>query len=99
MFLIAIQKNPPIMNLDQYADINRGLITAVYTFDSIYQFKEMFINIFFNFSFHQNVSFMATYLVVLLQFKLTLVRQTARQASHLLLLNRTLEMHQQMQKN
>lgn len=29
MFLIAIQKNPPIMNLDQYADINRGLITAV----------------------------------------------------------------------
>lgn len=29
MFLIAIQKNPPIMNLDGYADINRGLITAV----------------------------------------------------------------------
>lgn len=29
MFLIAIQKNPPIMNLDQYADINRGLITSV----------------------------------------------------------------------
>lgn len=32
MFLIAIQKNPPIMNLDQYADINRGLITAVTQF-------------------------------------------------------------------
>lgn len=29
MFLIAIQKNPPTMNLDGYADINRGLITAV----------------------------------------------------------------------
>lgn len=29
MFLIAIQKNPPTMNLDGYADINRGLITSV----------------------------------------------------------------------
>lgn len=29
MFLIAIQKNPPIMNLDQYADINRSLVTKV----------------------------------------------------------------------
>lgn len=32
MFLIAIQKNPPIMNLDQYADINRSLITSVIAF-------------------------------------------------------------------
>lgn len=29
MFLIAIHKNPPTMNLDGYADINRGLITSV----------------------------------------------------------------------
>lgn len=29
MFLIAIAKNPPTMNLDGYADINRGLITSV----------------------------------------------------------------------
>ncbi|XP_055298678.1 gustatory and odorant receptor 22-like [Sitodiplosis mosellana] len=69
MFLIAIHKNPPIMNLDQYADINRGLITS-------------------------NISFMATYLVVLLQFKLSLVRHSARQAAHNLLLNRTM-LHQQ----
>nr|AID61252.1 gustatory receptor [Calliphora stygia] len=46
MFLVAIAKNPPIMNLDGYANINRELITS-------------------------NVSFMATYLVVLLQFKIT----------------------------
>nr|UZH23402.1 gustatory receptor 21a-2 [Anastrepha ludens] len=46
MFLMAITKNPPIMNLDGYANINRELITS-------------------------NVSFMATYLVVLLQFKIT----------------------------
>jgi gustatory receptor len=52
MFLVAIDKNPPTMNLDGYTNINRELITS-------------------------NVSFMATYLVVLMQFKLTLLRQTA----------------------
>lgn len=52
MFLVAIAKNPPTMNLDGYANINRELITS-------------------------NLSFMATYLVVLLQFKLTLRRQSA----------------------
>lgn len=52
MFLVAIGKNPPTMNLDGYANINRELITS-------------------------NLSFMATYLVVLLQFKLTLRRQSA----------------------
>nr|XP_029714703.1 gustatory and odorant receptor 22 [Aedes albopictus] len=55
MFLVAIDKNPPTMNLDGYANINRGLITS-------------------------NISFMATYLVVLMQFKLTLLRQSARKA-------------------
>ncbi|EDS27619.1 gustatory receptor 22 [Culex quinquefasciatus] len=55
MFLVAIDKNPPTMNLDGYANINRGLITS-------------------------NVSFMATYLVVLMQFKLTLLRQSAKKA-------------------
>lgn len=29
MFLVAISKNPPIMNLDGYANINRELITSV----------------------------------------------------------------------
>ena len=29
MFLVAIAKNPPTMNLDGYANINRGLITSV----------------------------------------------------------------------
>ncbi|XP_053673380.1 gustatory and odorant receptor 22 [Anopheles nili] len=55
MFLVAIDKNPPTMNLDGYANINRGLITS-------------------------NISFMATYLVVLMQFKLTLLRQSAKNA-------------------
>jgi gustatory receptor len=55
MFLVAIDKNPPTMNLDGYANINRELITS-------------------------NVTFMATYLVVLMQFKLTLLRQSARKA-------------------
>lgn len=32
MFLIAIDKNPPTMNLDGYANINRGLITTVTVF-------------------------------------------------------------------
>uniref|UniRef100_A0A1B0CPT9 Gustatory receptor n=2 Tax=Lutzomyia longipalpis TaxID=7200 RepID=A0A1B0CPT9_LUTLO len=53
MFLVAIAKNPPTMNLDGFANINRELITS-------------------------NISFMATYLVVLMQFKLTLLRQAAR---------------------
>lgn len=52
MFLVAIAKNPPTMNLDGFANINRELMTS-------------------------NLSFMATYLVVLLQFKLTLRRQSA----------------------
>jgi len=29
MFLVAISKNPPTMNLDGYANINRELITSV----------------------------------------------------------------------
>ncbi|XP_026743878.1 gustatory and odorant receptor 22 [Trichoplusia ni] len=53
MFLVAISKNPPIMNLDGFTNINRELFTA-------------------------NVSFMSTYLIVLMQFKLTLLRQSAR---------------------
>lgn len=53
MFLVAIDKNPPTMNLDGYANINRQLITS-------------------------NVTFMATYLVVLMQFKLTLLRQSTK---------------------
>lgn len=53
MFLVAIDKNPPVMNLNGYANINRRLISS-------------------------NVSFMATYLVVLMQFKLSLLRQTGK---------------------
>ncbi|CRL01286.1 CLUMA_CG014388, isoform A [Clunio marinus] len=55
MFLVAIEKNPPTMNLDGYANINRQLITS-------------------------NISFMATYLVVLMQFKLSLLRQTVKKS-------------------
>ncbi|XP_053604917.1 gustatory and odorant receptor 22 [Plodia interpunctella] len=55
MFLVAIAKNPPIMNLDGFTNINRELFTA-------------------------NISFMSTYLIVLMQFKLTLLRQSARKA-------------------
>jgi gustatory receptor len=53
MFLVTIDKNPPIMNLNGYTNINRQLISA-------------------------NVSFMASYLVILMQFKLTLLRQTGQ---------------------
>ncbi|VVC96357.1 unnamed protein product, partial [Leptidea sinapis] len=49
MFLVAIAKNPPIMNLDGFTNINRELFTA-------------------------NISYMSTYLIVLMQFKLTLLR-------------------------
>lgn len=51
MLLVAISKNPPTMNLDGFANINRELITT-------------------------NISFMATYLVVLLQFKITEQRRS-----------------------
>ncbi|XP_013138058.1 PREDICTED: gustatory and odorant receptor 22 [Papilio polytes] len=55
MFLVAIAKNPPIMNLDGFTIINRELFTA-------------------------NISYMSTYLIVLMQFKLTLLRQGTRKA-------------------
>ncbi|XP_011194684.2 gustatory and odorant receptor 21a-like [Zeugodacus cucurbitae] len=58
MFLMAITKNPPIMNLDGYANINRELITS-------------------------NISFMATYLVVLLQFKITEQRNYSMKQSRM----------------
>lgn len=29
MFLVAIQKNPPVMNLNGYAEVGRGLLTSV----------------------------------------------------------------------
>lgn len=29
MFLVAIQKNPPVMNLNGYAHVDRGLVTSV----------------------------------------------------------------------
>ncbi|KAJ8911032.1 hypothetical protein NQ315_015546 [Exocentrus adspersus] len=52
MFLTAIDKNPPIMNLNGYANINRKLIAST-------------------------VTSMATYLVMLMQFRLTLMRNAA----------------------
>ncbi|KAJ8962917.1 hypothetical protein NQ318_001328 [Aromia moschata] len=52
MFLTAIEKNPPIMNLNGYANINRKLISST-------------------------VTSMATYLVMLMQFRLTLMRNAA----------------------
>lgn len=73
MFLVAIAKNPPTMNLNGYANINRGLITSVRITSGN---QNAIVGHFKNFL--QNISFMATYLVVLLQFKLTLLRQTAR---------------------
>lgn len=74
MFLVAIDKNPPTMNLDGYANINRGLITSVRIL-----LLEI-INYFHIFRLFQNITFMATYLVVLMQFKLTLLRQSSQEA-------------------
>jgi gustatory receptor len=59
MFLVTIEKNPPIMNLNGYTNINRSLISA-------------------------NLSFMATYLVVLMQFKLSLLRTGKKAVAGLL---------------
>lgn len=89
MFLIAIAKNPPTMNLDGYADINRGLITSVDNNCGIEKQKLSKYLFFFTF---QNISFMATYLVVLLQFKLTLLRQTAKNAMLANMRNQTASM-------
>ncbi|KAG5869639.1 hypothetical protein JTB14_006058 [Gonioctena quinquepunctata] len=52
MFLTAIDKNPPIMNLNGYVDVNRKLISST-------------------------VTSMATYLVMLMQFRLSLTRNAA----------------------
>ncbi|XP_074037373.1 gustatory and odorant receptor 22 isoform X2 [Leptinotarsa decemlineata] len=52
MFLTAIDKNPPIMNLNGYANINRKLISST-------------------------VTSMATYLVMLMQFRLSLMRNVS----------------------
>ncbi|XP_066245271.1 gustatory and odorant receptor 22-like isoform X2 [Euwallacea similis] len=52
MFLTALEKNPPIMNLNGYANINRKLISST-------------------------VTSAATYLVMLMQFRLTLMRNAA----------------------
>ncbi|XP_030746043.1 gustatory and odorant receptor 22 [Sitophilus oryzae] len=51
MFLIAIQKNPPIMNLNGYTNINRKLLSTTATS-------------------------VATYLVILMQFRMTLMRNS-----------------------
>lgn len=42
MFLVAIAKNPPTMNLDGFVDINRGLITSViiYVIFKIFLYKK-----------------------------------------------------------
>lgn len=77
MFLVAIEKNPPVMHLNGFANINRELLTSVWQIrffnniitESSLQCKLILI-------LFQNISFMATYLVVLLQFKLSLLRQT-----------------------
>ncbi|XP_050306137.1 gustatory and odorant receptor 22-like [Anthonomus grandis grandis] len=52
MFLTAIDKNPPIMNLNGYANINRKLISST-------------------------ITSAATYLVMLMQFRLSLMRNAA----------------------
>lgn len=52
MFLTAIDKNPPVMNLNQYADVNRGLLSSA-------------------------VTSICTYLVMLMQFRQTFMRNSA----------------------
>ena len=79
MFLVAIDKNPPTMNLDGYANINRGLITSVRRGSLRTAFEVEVLTYICSLSL-QNISFMATYLVVLMQFKLTLLRQSAKNA-------------------
>ncbi|KAB0803449.1 hypothetical protein PPYR_00419 [Photinus pyralis] len=52
MFLTAIDKNPPIMNLNQYANVNRRLLSSV-------------------------ITSVSTYLVMLMQFRFTLLRNAS----------------------
>ncbi|GLV40378.1 Gustatory receptor 21a [Carabus blaptoides fortunei] len=56
MFLTAIDKNPPTMNLNGYTNVNRELITSV-------------------------MASMGTYLVMLMQFKMSLSRNQQRVAA------------------
>ncbi|CAG9860810.1 unnamed protein product [Phyllotreta striolata] len=64
MFLTAIDKNPPIMNLNGYANVNRKLISSV-------------------------ITSMATYLVMLMQFRLSLMRNAAIAAKRAAIANLT----------
>ncbi|KAK9874018.1 hypothetical protein WA026_002372 [Henosepilachna vigintioctopunctata] len=52
MFLTALDKNPPVMNLNGFANINRELLTST-------------------------ITSMATYLLMLMQFRLSLMRNAA----------------------
>ncbi|XP_044744506.1 gustatory and odorant receptor 22-like [Coccinella septempunctata] len=65
MFLTAIDKNPPVMNLNGYANISRELLTSTLTS-------------------------MATYLLMLMQFRLSLMRNAFIAARRIMLRNSTM---------
>lgn len=69
MFLTAIDKNPPIMNLNGYANINRKLISSVRILESAVDHLKLT-----EFLLSQTLTSIATYLVMLMQFRSTLMR-------------------------
>lgn len=68
LFIQAIEMNPAIVSLKGYAHVNREMLTSV-------NFLKIFVICFyFNFFFFfKSVTTMAIYLIVLLQFKLSLI--------------------------
>lgn len=71
IFIQAIEMNPAIVSLKGYAEVNRALLTSVSrTTKKIITFNHLLI-------YFQSVSTIAIYLIVLIQFKLSLVSQQA----------------------
>lgn len=74
--------NPAVVSLKGYADVNRELLTSVYFLLTIVSHKMHKINceMFFSFIFGQSITTITIYLIVLLQFKLSLIANQLPQA-------------------
>lgn len=70
LFIIAIEMNPPVVSLRGYASINRELLISV----SLLFLENKIVTIISLFQFFSKI---AIYLLVLLQFKLSLIAQNA----------------------
>lgn len=70
--------NPAVVSLKGYANVNRELLTSVHTYNIYYLFGFFLQLFFFNLCsvyLFQSITTIAIYLIVLLQFKISLIQQ------------------------